>query len=84
VVREHAVAVALAMREQGADRNDLLERLAADPRLGLDADDLAALVADPLTFTGAAGAQVGEVVRRVGEVLARYPDEASYSPGSIL
>ena len=34
-IKEHAVAVALAMREQGSDGNDLFDRLAADPRLGL-------------------------------------------------
>ena len=33
VIKEHAVAVALAMREQGAGDNDLLDRLAADDRL---------------------------------------------------
>ena len=39
VIKEHAVAVALAMREKGIDANDLLERLAADERLGLDEAD---------------------------------------------
>src|SRR6185369_8177782 len=34
VVKEHAVAVALAMREKGAGENDLFDRLAADERLG--------------------------------------------------
>ena len=38
-IKEHAVRVALDMREQGAADNDLLARLAADPRLGLDAGD---------------------------------------------
>ena len=33
-IKEHAVAAALALREQGVEGNDLLERLAADPRLG--------------------------------------------------
>ena len=37
VIKEHAVAVALEMREQGSEGNDLVERLAADDRLGLDA-----------------------------------------------
>jgi adenylosuccinate lyase len=84
VIREHAVAVALEMREQGTERNDLLDRLAADPRLGLTADDLAALVAEPVTFTGAAAAQVAEVVRRVGEVAADHPAAAAYAPAPIL
>ena len=35
VIKEHAVAVALAMREKGFEP-DLLDRLAADPRLPLD------------------------------------------------
>ncbi len=35
VIKEHAVAVALEMREKGVDRNDLLARLASDERLGL-------------------------------------------------
>ena len=35
VIKEHAVTVALAMREKGADRNDLLDRFAADERLQL-------------------------------------------------
>ena len=34
-IKEHSVAVALAMREQGAAGNDLFDRLAADDRLRL-------------------------------------------------
>jgi adenylosuccinate lyase len=84
VIREHAVTVALQMREKGSERNDLLDRLAADDRLGLAASDLAALVAEPLTFTGAAVRQVDEVVRRVERLVAANPEAARYRPGSIL
>ena len=35
VIKEHAVAVALSMRDTGRSTNDLLDRLAADPRLGV-------------------------------------------------
>ncbi|MFO7193022.1 MAG: adenylosuccinate lyase, partial [Thermocrispum agreste] len=35
-IKRHAVAAALAMREQGAAENDLLDRLAADETLPLD------------------------------------------------
>ena len=73
VIKEHAVAVALAMREHGFEGNDLFDRLAKDDRLQLSRDDLAALVADPVTFTGAAAAQVAEVVRRVEVVAAEHP-----------
>ncbi|MEU4096204.1 adenylosuccinate lyase [Streptomyces sp. NPDC026673] len=84
VIKEHAVASALAMREKGAERNELLDRLAEDERIPLDRAQLDALMADRLSFTGAAADQVAEVVRRVGEVAARYPQAAAYTPGAIL
>ncbi len=83
VIKTHAVAVALAMREQGAD-NDLLERLAADERLPLDRAGLDAALADRSAFTGAADAQVQSVVAAVGQLVARYPEAAGYRPSSIL
>ncbi|MDT4910263.1 MAG: adenylosuccinate lyase, partial [Pseudonocardiales bacterium] len=39
-IKEHAVAVALELRKGQTD-NDLFDRLAADPRLGLSRDDIA-------------------------------------------
>ncbi|HJT04135.1 MAG TPA: adenylosuccinate lyase [Pseudonocardiaceae bacterium] len=68
VIREHAVAVAVAMREKGAV-NDLLDRLAADSRL---------------PFTGAATEQVAAVVAAVDAVVTRYPHAAAYRPAAIL
>lgn len=82
-IKEHAVAVALAMRETGAP-NDLLDRLAADRRLGLTRSDLDAALADPLAFTGAAGAQVDAVVARIVAAVERYPAAAAHRPGDIL
>ena len=82
-IKQAAVGVALAMR-QGRAENDVFERLAADERLGLDAAQLASLVADPITFTGAAVEQVQAVVRRIEQVTSRYPDAATYTPGAIL
>lgn len=84
VVKEHAVAAALAMRERGAERNELLDRLAADARIPLDRDRLEALMADRLSFTGAAGEQVAAVAARVEEVVKRHPEAAGYAPGAIL
>ncbi len=83
-IKQHAVAVALAMREKGAERNDLLDRLAADERLRLTRAEIAELVADPGSFTGAAAAQVSAVVEAVEAVLARHPAAAAYQPGEIL
>ena len=77
-IKEAAVGTALDMR-RGQAENDVFARLAADPRLGLTADQLGSLVAEPITFTGAAVAQVQAVVRRVADVAAQHPTPA-YSP----
>jgi adenylosuccinate lyase len=83
-IKEHAVAVALALREGGAPENDLLDRLAGDPRLALDRAALDAAVGARLSFVGAAEAQVAAFVARVDDVVARHPDAAEYRPDPIL
>jgi len=83
VIKEHAVAVALAMRERGAEP-DLVDRLAADPRLPLDRAALESALADKKSFIGAAGDQVDRVVAAVDELVSAYPEGAKYSPGAIL
>jgi adenylosuccinate lyase len=82
-IKEHAVAVALAMRAGEAD-NDLLDRLASDPRLGLSRADLDGLIAEPLDFTGAARDQVARIAQRVQLITESHPSGATYAPGSIL
>ena len=83
-IKQHAVAVALAMREQGTERNDLLDRLAADPRIPLDRAALGALVANPAVFVGAAGRQVATFAEQVRGWVDRFPDAAAYRGGEIL
>ncbi|MFG1778674.1 adenylosuccinate lyase [Micromonospora sp. NPDC049048] len=84
VIKEHAVAVALAMREKGAAENDLFDRLAADGRLGLTRGEIDALVADRTAFVGAAPAQVEAVTRRIAPVVEAHPEAATYTPPPIL
>jgi adenylosuccinate lyase len=81
-IKEHAVAVALEMRDGRTD-NDLLDRLAADARVPLSRADLDALIADPLDFTGDARGQVTRVATRVEAVVNRYPEASGYRPGDI-
>jgi adenylosuccinate lyase len=83
VIKEHAVGVALAMREKGQADNDLVARLEGDERLNLPPGALD-VRADPLSFTGAATAQVTAVVARVAEITAEHPGAAVYTPGAIL
>ncbi len=83
-IKEHAVATALEMRERGVEHNDLLDRLAGDERLGLSRSELDALVGEPLTFAGAATAQVDDVVGRIERIASQHPDAAAYTPAPIL
>ena len=57
---------------------------AADDRLGLTRAAIDGLVAEPVTFTGAAAAQVAAVVGQVAAVVDRYPAAAAYQPVPIL
>ena len=84
VIKEHAVAVALAMREKGAAENDLFDRLAADGRLGLTRAEIDTLVADRNAFVGAATDQVTRVTARITKIVETHPEAATYSPPPIL
>src|SRR4029077_7594837 len=63
-IKEHAVAVALEMRESAREKNDLVQRLAADARLGVDVGELTGALARPLEFVGAAPEQVRAFVSK--------------------
>jgi adenylosuccinate lyase len=83
-IKEHAVAVALAMRERGLEQNDLTTRLASDPRIGLDASALEKAFANPLDFAGAAPEQTQQFVRAVEPIAKRHPAAADYQPEPML
>ncbi|WP_035008874.1 adenylosuccinate lyase [Corynebacterium jeikeium] len=83
LIKEHAVAVALNMRENGGDQ-DLVQRLAGDDRFPLDESQLEEALADRHAFIGAAESQVSRVLARIEEVKNRHPEAATYTPGEIL
>lgn len=84
VIKEHAVAVALSMRQEGVAENDLVSRLAADERLGIGAGEIERVLAEPLSFVGAARGQVADFVARVNDVASCHPQAAAYEPSSML
>ncbi len=83
-IKEHSVAVALQMRETGRVDNDLLDRLAADPRLGITRAELDAAIADPIELAGTAGEQVATLAAEIEKLAAAHPDAANYRPGPVL
>ncbi|MET0491090.1 MAG: lyase family protein, partial [Acidimicrobiales bacterium] len=84
VLKGHAVAAALAAREEGAAAEGLFDRLATDERVPLDRAELDALVADPMAFVGDARRQVAAFAATVEKLVADHPDAASYSPDRLL
>jgi len=84
VIKEHEVAVALAMREQGDASNDLIVRLGDDPRIPASTAELRAVLANPLEFVGLAQDQVQAFAGEVEALTARYPDALAYVPSPIL
>jgi adenylosuccinate lyase len=83
-ISEHAIEVALQMRETGRSDNDLLDRLAADPRLGVTRAELDAALANPLELAGTAGQQVATLASQIEKVATAHPDAGSYRPGPVL
>ena len=73
-IRRHSIAAARALKD-GADRNDMLDRLAADAAFGLPADEIRA-AAEPTHYVGRAPRQVEEFLEEVVE-----PIFAGYTAG---
>jgi adenylosuccinate lyase len=83
-IKEHAIAVALQMRETGRSDNNLLDRLAADPRLGVTRAELDAALADPIELAGTAAQQVATLVAQIEQIATAHPRAAAYRPGAVL
>jgi adenylosuccinate lyase len=86
-ISEHAIAVTVAQRQGEPERDaasDLLDRLAADPRLGLDRETLDGLLADRLSFAGMAPQQVEAFCAEVAAIVDEHPEAARYRPEPVL
>ena len=83
-IKEHALATALAMREQGLNTNDLAKRLAADDRIPLDEHAINGVLSRSRNLTGLASQQVEEFVRTVEDVTSPYPEAHTIEKGRLL
>lgn len=83
-IKEHAVAAVRALRSGKVGRNDLVDRLAEDPRIGLSREVLRNLLADKGKFLGTAREQVDAFVAAARKVGERYPQALDVRPGEIL
>jgi len=83
-IKEHAVATVNDLRAGKIERNNLVERLAGDNRLGLTRETLDAILARGDRESGAAKSQVASFAAAVRKWEAAHPAAAAYGPGSIL
>ncbi len=84
VIKEHAIATVHDLREGTVARNDLIDRLAGDARLGLARATLEAIVSSGDREAGAATAQISAFADNVRKLEVASPAAAAYAPGAIL
>ena len=84
VIKEHAVATVADLRTGVVEKNNLLDRLAEDGRLGLSREELGEILRKGDQEVGAAKAQVAYFAGEVKKLEAKWPAAAGYLPGGIL
>lgn len=87
LIKKHAVGEALRMRQEGAQENRLVERLAQEPlfqEAGVSAEKLRELLEGRGRYLGNAENQIRAVKERAEAYIKRFPKEASYEPREIL
>lgn len=83
-IREHSLAVVRELQADPSARNDLLDRLAADPRVGLSRQAMDRLLAGEGQFTGLAVSQAERFVAEVRALTGGMADVMEYEPFAIL
>lgn len=84
LIKKHAVAAALEIREGTSGENDLVERLINDPLLPLNKEVISDVLLDHEAFIGLADAQVKEFVVSATKINSEHPGAGSYRPSPIL
>jgi adenylosuccinate lyase len=87
IIKNHAIAEALRMREQGTRENNLIPLLAQDPDFmaaGITADELNETLKDRARFIGNSYKQIDAVKAKAQHLIQRHAAQARYEPGDIL
>lgn len=84
LIKEHALAAAVDIRAGQAGENALIERLAADSRLGLSYGKLKTITNQEDKLLGKARSQVDTFISRLSPLKKRFPQADSYLPEEIL
>ena len=84
LIKGHAVAAALGLRQEASAGNPMLAALADDPDFPLGEVAIEELLESKLDFVGRAPEQVAAVADRVSKIVAASPEAAAYSPEPLL
>ena len=87
LIKKHAIAEALKMREEGSDLNMLMDRLSGELEFidaGITRGMLLGLLKDKSRFLGNAEAQIEAIKKKSEPLISKYSVEAAYEPGDIL
>jgi adenylosuccinate lyase len=84
VIKGHAVAAALGLRQEASSDNQMLRSLANDPEFPLGEVAIDELLESRLDFVGRAPEQVMAVADRVSKIVTASPEAAAYSPEPLL
>lgn len=84
LIKDHAVATALDLREGRVKKNNLHARLANDDALPLDYDEIEEAIGSSIDLTGLASEQVAAFIEKVEPILEEKPEAATYKPTKIL
>ncbi|MDF1812050.1 MAG: adenylosuccinate lyase [Verrucomicrobiales bacterium] len=84
IIKENAVAAAKAYRTGESSGNDMIERLAADGRLGMSESDLQTALQEGSKNIGAVSAQIDVFLKASTNAVSAVSGAGDYAPGSIL
>lgn len=83
-IKEHAVSTVNDLRSGKISRNDLVERLAADSRLGMNQEHIQNVIDSAQKLSGNAARQVDSFHQKIQDLLKQNPEAANYQPSQIL
>lgn len=83
-IKEKAIAVTKDIREGKIKENNLVDRLADDPRLGLKRNQIQNILAQSEKLVGSAASQVEAFISESSVWKKRFPEAADYKPIKIL
>ncbi len=84
VIKRHALETVREWRAGSLRDNNLIERLAGDPDLGLSRKRLEEILAEARSSVGAARDQVDRFRKRCKPLFEQYPEAVDFLPGAIL